>query len=304
MDNILELHNVSKIYGRGRTAVKANSNLNLQVKTGEIVLIMGPSGSGKTTLLSVAGLLLHPSEGQIIINGQDVTNLNQRQMAALRLHALGFIFQAYNLLGALNARENVEVVMNLAGMKGAKARQRAIELLTLLGLEHRLNHKPADLSGGEKQRVAIARALANNPPLILADEPTGNLDSKTGQEVMELLCCGLGRDQGRAIVIVTHDHRLNHKPADLSGGEKQRVAIARALANNPPLILADEPTGNLDSKTGQEVMELLCCGLGRDQGRAIVIVTHDHRLRQIADRVLWLEDGQLSDGNHHLLPMN
>lgn len=234
MDNILELHNVSKIYGRGRTAVKANSNLNLQVKTGEIVLIMGPSGSGKTTLLSVAGLLLHPSEGQIIINGQDVTNLNQRQMAALRLHALGFIFQAYNLLGALNARENVEVVMNLAGMKGAKARQRAIELLTLLGLEH----------------------------------------------------------------------RLNHKPADLSGGEKQRVAIARALANNPPLILADEPTGNLDSKTGQEVMELLCCGLGRDQGRAIVIVTHDHRLRQIADRVLWLEDGQLNDGNHHLLPMN
>ncbi len=234
MDNILELHNVSKIYGRGRTAVKANSNLNLQVKTGEIVLIMGPSGSGKTTLLSVAGLLLHPSEGQIIINGQDVTNLNQRQMAALRLHALGFIFQAYNLLGALNARENVEVVMNLAGMKGAKARQRAIELLTLLGLEH----------------------------------------------------------------------RLKHKPADLSGGEKQRVAIARALANNPPLILADEPTGNLDSKTGQEVMELLCCGLGRDQGRAIVIVTHDHRLRQIADRVLWLEDGQLSDGNHHLLPMN
>ena len=233
MDNILELHNVSKIYGRGRTAVKANSNLDLQVKTGEIVLIMGPSGSGKITLLSVAGLLLHPSEGQIIINGQDVTNLNQRQMAALRLHALGFIFQAYNLLGALNARENVEVVMNLAGMKGVKARQRAIELLTLLGLEH----------------------------------------------------------------------RLNHKPADLSGGEKQRVAIARALANNPPLILADEPTGNLDSKTGQEVMELLCCGLGRDQGRAIVIVTHDHRLRQIADRVLWLEDGQLSDGNYHLLPM-
>jgi putative ABC transport system ATP-binding protein len=208
MKNLLELNHVSKIYGSGHTAVHANDDINLQVKPGEIVLIMGPSGSGKTTLLSMAGLLLSPTEGDIRIADKDVTHLNQRQLAAIRLESLGFVFQAYNLLESLTAQENVEVVMNLAGKNKHKAQEKAVELLTLLGLGHRLHHKPADLSGGEKQRVAIARALANDPPLILADEPTGNLDSKTGQEVMELLCCGLGRDQGRSIIIVTHDHRL------------------------------------------------------------------------------------------------
>lgn len=203
----------------------ASHDVNLRVRPGEIVLIMGPSGSGKTTLLSMAGLLLSPTEGSIRVRGRDVTTLSGSQLSALRLRAIGFVFQAYNLLGALTARENVEIVLNLAGVKGAAARDRATGLLQMLGL-------------------------------------------------------------GR---------RLEHRPADLSGGEKQRVAIARALANDPPLILADEPTGNLDSKTGQEVMELLCCGLGREQGRAIVVVSHDHRLRQIADRVLWLEDGRLTD---------
>ncbi|NOY98439.1 MAG: ABC transporter ATP-binding protein [Chloroflexi bacterium] len=208
MDNVLELQSVTKTYGSGHTAVTAVRGADLRVRPGEIVLIMGPSGSGKTTLLSMAGLLLGPSAGHISVVGREVNGLSQRQLAALRLRKLGFVFQAYNLLGALTARENVELVMNLAGKRGAPARQRAGELLDMLGLGHRLNHRPADLSGGEKQRVAIARALANDPPLILADEPTGNLDSKTGREVMELLCCGLGRDQGRAIVIVTHDHRL------------------------------------------------------------------------------------------------
>ncbi len=222
----LDLRNVSKVYGTGHTAVRAVDGVDLQVTLGEIVLIMGPSGGGKTTLLSMAGLLLRPSGGEVWIGGKEASRLNERHLPALRLRTVGFVFQSYNLLGALTARENVEVVMNLAGVRGKAARQRAIELLEMLGL----------------------------------------------------------------------GHRLNHVPADLSGGERQRVAIARALANAPPLILADEPTGNLDSKTGREVMELLCCGLGRDQGRAIVIVTHDHRLRDIADRVLWLEDGRLSDG--------
>lgn len=232
--NVLELRNVSKTYGSGHTAVTASDDITLQIRPGEIVLIMGPSGSGKTTLLSMAGLLLQPSQGQILVGGRDVTRLNNRQRAALRLQSLGFVFQSYNLLGALTARENVELVLNMAGVKGTAARERATALLEMLGL----------------------------------------------------------------------GHRLHHKPADLSGGEKQRVAIARALANEPPLILADEPTGNLDSKTGQEVMELLCCGLGREQGRAIVIVTHDQRLRQIADRVLWLEDGRLMPltQEHHLAP--
>lgn len=208
MDNVLELNNVTKIYGSGRTAVEAAKHIDLQVKPGEIVLIMGPSGSGKTTILSIAGLLLQPSEGEITLAGRKINGLNQRDIATLRLKKLGFVFQAYNLLSALSARENVEVVMNLASVGGEAARQRAEELLTMLGLDHRFDHLPADLSGGEKQRVAIARALANDAPLILADEPTGNLDSETGREVMELLCCGLDRDQGRAIVIVTHDHRL------------------------------------------------------------------------------------------------
>jgi putative ABC transport system ATP-binding protein len=208
METVLELQSISKVYGSGHTVVKAVDDVDLNIKAGEIVLIMGPSGSGKTTLLSMAGLLLRPSEGKIRIEGQEVDGLKERQLAALRLRSVGFVFQAYNLLGALTARENVELVMNMAGVKGQAARQRATELLTSLGLDNRLEHRPADLSGGEKQRVAIARALANDAPVILADEPTGNLDSKTGREVMELLCCGLGRDEGRAIVVVTHDHRL------------------------------------------------------------------------------------------------
>lgn len=204
----LELKNLSKIYGTGDLAVKAVDNVDLQVNPGEIVLIMGPSGSGKTTLLSIAGLLLKPTQGEIWINGQEVTKLKNHQLPDFRLNSLGFVFQSYNLINSLTAQENVELVMNMAGIKGKRAQQRSTELLTMFGLEDRMHHHPADLSGGQKQRVAIARALANDAPLILADEPTGNLDSKTGYEVMELLCCGLGRDQGRSIVIVTHDHRL------------------------------------------------------------------------------------------------
>lgn len=204
----LELNKLSKIYGTGNTEVRAVDNVDMQVKPGEIVLIMGPSGSGKTTLLSMAGLLLKPTSGMVSVNGLQASMLKEQQLAALRLRTIGFVFQAYNLIASLSARENIELVMNLAGTKGIKAHQRASELLSLLGIERRADHLPADLSGGEKQRVAIARALANDPPLILADEPTGNLDSKTGFEVMELLCCGLGRDEGRSIVIVTHDHRL------------------------------------------------------------------------------------------------
>lgn len=208
MQNILQLRHISRSYGVGHTIVHAVNDVSLDVRAGEITLIMGPSGSGKTTLLSMAGLLLQPTEGSILIKGQDTTSLSQSERAALRLRTLGFVFQSYNLLGSLTARENVELVMNMAGKKGKVARERSLDLLAMLGMRDRADHLPAELSGGEKQRVAIARAIANNPVLILADEPTGNLDSKTGHDVMELLCCGIGRDQGRAIVIVTHDHRL------------------------------------------------------------------------------------------------
>lgn len=204
----LELKNLNKVFGAGNTAVHAVDNVDLKVRRGEIVLIMGPSGSGKTTLLSIAGLLLKPTSGIVKVDGQVASTMNEYQLARIRLRSIGFVFQAYNLVASLSACENIELVMNMAGIKGIKAHERAIELLSLLRLGDRANHLPADLSGGQKQRVAIARALANDPPLILADEPTGNLDSKTGTDVMELLCCGLGRDQGRSIVIVTHDHRL------------------------------------------------------------------------------------------------
>jgi len=208
MESLLELNAVSKVYGSGRTAVTAAQDINLSVVPGEIVLIMGPSGSGKTTMLSIAGLLLSPTTGTITIGGNKIDGLSQAQIAALRLKNLGFVFQSYNLLSALSAQENVEIVMSLAGTSKKISQSRAIDLLTRLGLEKRLDHLPGDLSGGEKQRVAIARALANDASLILADEPTGNLDKKTGREVMELLCCGLGRKDERSIVIVTHDQRL------------------------------------------------------------------------------------------------
>jgi putative ABC transport system ATP-binding protein len=208
MASVLKLKDVSRIYGEGRTAVEAVDNVSLAVKPGEIVLIMGPSGSGKTTLLSLAGLLLTPTSGAIWLDNQMVNELPARELPQIRLRKIGFVFQAYNLLSALTSRENVELVLNLAGTRGVAARERATTLLSQLGLAERLDHKPSDLSGGEKQRVAIARALANDPKLILADEPTGNLDSKTGRAVMDLLCNDIGLDRGRSMVIVTHDHRL------------------------------------------------------------------------------------------------
>jgi len=210
MDAILEMQNVSKTYGSGHTAVLAVNEASFKIMPGEIVLIMGPSGSGKTTLLSMAGLLLKPTAGKILMGNLEINGKSQRQLADLRLHKLGFIFQAYNLLGALSAKENVEVVLNLTGQGGQAASERASKLLDRLGLARRMHHLPADLSGGEKQRVAIARALVNDPPIILADEPTGNLDSKTGQEVMELFCHGLGREEGRAMIIVTHNPRFEN----------------------------------------------------------------------------------------------
>jgi len=205
MSAILEMESVSKTYGKGHAAVQAVDQASMKIEPGEIVLIMGPSGSGKTTLLSMVGLLLKPTQGRLLINGEVINGKSQRQMADLRLRTLGFIFQAYNLLSALNARENVEIVLNMAGNGGKAASTYAAELLDKLGLGSRKHHLPADLSGGEKQRVAIARALANDPQLILADEPTGNLDSKTSEEVMELFCHGMGREQGRSMIIVTHN---------------------------------------------------------------------------------------------------
>ncbi len=205
--NILELKSVSKSYGSGRTQIEAVRDVNLEVRRGEIVLIMGPSGSGKTTMLSMAGGLLAPTSGEIIMGGQPLGDLDSRGISELRLRHVGFVFQAFNLLAGLSALENVALVMNLAGRRDSSVERDSKKLLARLGLERRLGHVPADLSGGEKQRVALARALANDPPLILADEPTGNLDSKSGREVMDMLA-GLAREENKAVVIVTHDPRI------------------------------------------------------------------------------------------------
>ena len=220
----LQVKHVSKRYGSGVTEVTAVQDVSLAVAPGEIVLIMGPSGSGKTTLLSMLGALLKPSQGEINLNSKNISAMAEKRLPDIRLRQFGFIFQDFNLLSALTALENVAIAAELTGMKGSASRKKAATLLTELGLGERLNYLPEKLSGGEKQRVAIARALINDPALILADEPTANLDSKIGHEIMRLL---------------------------------RRIA--------------------------------------KEQGRSVVIVSHDQRIKDIADRVLWLEDGQFKN---------
>jgi putative ABC transport system ATP-binding protein len=220
----LDVRDVTKRFGDGETGVVAVRGVSLAVEPGEIVLIMGPSGSGKTTLLSMMGALLKPTDGSIHLDGTVISELSEGRLPDIRLRQFGFIFQDFNLLSALSVVENVAIVAELAGLKGRAARDKATALLTDLGLVERLDFLPEKLSGGEKQRVAIARALINDPTLILADEPTANLDSKIGHEIMRLL---------------------------------------RTIA--------------------------------KEQGRSVVIVSHDQRIRDIADRVLWLEDGAFKD---------
>ena len=203
----LDVRHVTKRYGDGETAVTAVRDVSLAVEPGEIVLIMGPSGSGKTTLLSMMGALLRPTSGGIHLDGTALSELSEGRLPAIRLRQFGFIFQDFNLLSALTIRENVALVAELSGTKRPAARAKATSILTELGLGARLDFLPEKLSGGEKQRVAIARALINDPTLILADEPTANLDSKIGHEIMRLLR-GIAKDQGRSVVIVSHDQRI------------------------------------------------------------------------------------------------
>ena len=220
--DILNVSGLTKVFGHGETEVRAVDGVDLTIRAGELVLVMGPSGSGKTTLLTMVGGLLRPTSGAIAIDGVDIASLDGGRLTEVRRNTVGFIFQSFNLWESLSVRENVELALNIGGLNGGAARQRARTLLESLGLGHRLNFRSRDLSGGEKQRVSIARALANEPRLLLADEPTANLDSKHGHEVMQLL---------------------------------RRIA---------------------------------------DEGdRAVLVVSHDQRIREVADRVLWLEDGRL-----------
>ncbi len=207
IDRAVELYHATKVYGSKHTSVVAVNDVSLHVELGEIIVIMGPSGSGKTTLIQLIGALLTPTSGDVIINGRNLNGLSKKELSRIRREEIGFVFQSPNLLSALTAIQNVEVVLNLAGVKGANARYRAEQLLKQMGLGERVNHRPSQLSGGEQQRVAIARALANNPQIILADEPTANLDSKTGHEVIRLLR-NIAKEQGKTIIIATHDLRI------------------------------------------------------------------------------------------------
>ncbi len=206
-DPAFHVTGLTKTFGQGELAVTAVGGVDLDVHPGEVVLLMGPSGSGKTTLLLMLGAMLRPTAGVIQVDGLDIARAPQRRLPSLRARRFGFIFQDFNLLSALTVAENVELACNLAGTTGHPAHQRARALLERVGLGHRLGFRPEQLSGGEKQRVAIARALANNPPVILADEPTANLDSAIGRQVARLLR-QLATADHRAVVIVSHDTRL------------------------------------------------------------------------------------------------
>ncbi len=203
----LVLDRVSKVYGEGPTAVVAVREVSLQLTGGRFLLLMGPSGSGKTTLLLLMGCLLKPTQGRLFLFEHEASALDERTLPLLRRRYIGFVFQTFNLFPALTALENVELALNLKGLTGRAARQQATELLRRVGLGDRLHFLPRDLSGGEKQRVALARALAGDPPIILADEPTGMLDSQTGRQIVELLR-EIARSDDRLVFMVTHDQRV------------------------------------------------------------------------------------------------
>ena len=201
---IIETRGLVKTYMEAGQPLTVLKGIDLIVEPGEMLAIMGPSGSGKSTLLNMIGALDRPTSGKVFINGVDVSTLNDNQLASLRNKQVGFIFQQYNLVHRMDALGNVELPMAIGGISRGKRVVRAKELLTLMGLGDRIDHKPNQMSGGEQQRVAIARALANDPPLLLCDELTGNLDSKTGQEIMGILR-KLNKDFGKTFVLITHD---------------------------------------------------------------------------------------------------
>lgn len=225
---IASLAGVSKIYGSGETQVNALEDADLSIYPGEILLIEGPSGSGKTTLISILGLLLSPTRGDVFVHGQRVTGLPQRELPAIRASTFGFIFQGFNLFPALTAVENVAIAIKMKNPRARNADAEARRLLMSVGLDNRMHHKPGDLSGGQKQRVAIARALGGNPPIVVGDEPTAALDTKTALGVMATLR-DLASSQGRAVVVVTHDPRLERFADRVARVEDGRVVAVDTI---------------------------------------------------------------------------
>ena len=255
---VLDAQNLARRFGEGAASVDAVRDLDLVVHAGEIVLIMGPSGSGKTTLLTMLGGLLRPSDGTISVDGQELGELSESQLPELRAHSFGFIFQDFNLMPSLSARENVEIALNIAGVHGAEAHRRAGELLERLGLGERMDFRPEQLSGGEKQRVAIARALANEPTLILADEPTANLDSHHGHEVMRELR-RIAKDEQRSVVIVSHDERLKDIADRVLWLEDGRFARQDELVTDPVCGMSLDRADARYSMEVDGVTHFFCC---------------------------------------------
>ena len=220
---ILETRAVSKIFGEGEAKVAALEAASVYLSKDEVLLIMGPSGSGKTTLLSIMGCILRPTSGEVLVHGSNISTYKERELANIRRCYFGFVFQAFNLFRSLTAQENVEVVLRMKGRSKQKVHAEAADLLERVGLARRAHAYPRDLSGGEKQRTAIARALAGDPPIILADEPTANLDSKTGRDILQLLRSH-AKDLHKAVAIVSHDPKVEevaHRVIILEDGRLQ-----------------------------------------------------------------------------------
>ena len=215
---VVEAKELKRIYHMGEVEVPALDGVSFKIRRGETVAIMGPSGSGKSTLMNILGCLDRPTSGSYQLDGVDVANMDEEELAAVRSRKVGFIFQSFNLLPRISALDNVELPLRYAGMGAGQRRARAIEALQSVGLGNRLNHRPNELSGGQQQRVAIARALVNRPSIVMADEPTGNLDSKAGKEIIDLLL-EFNSQRGVTLIIVTHDPEI--------GRQAQRVIQIR-----------------------------------------------------------------------------
>ncbi len=218
MDSVVEARDLTKVYKMGEVEVQALRGASLNIERGEVVAIMGPSGSGKTTLMNILGCLDRPTSGEYVLDGEPVATLNDDQLANIRNHKVGFVFQSFNLLSRQSALSNVELPLRYAGLVNGGRRGRAQAALEAVGLGERIHHRPMELSGGQQQRVAIARAIVNNPAIIMADEPTGNLDSKVGKEIMSLLL-NLNKERGTTLIIITHDPTI--------GAQAQRIIHIR-----------------------------------------------------------------------------
>lgn len=247
-EQVLKIENLQKTFTLGKRQVQALSNVNIQVNRGDFVAIMGPSGSGKTTLLNIIGCIDKPSKGKVILDGIEIGKMSESQLYKIRRDKMGFIFQSFNLLPYLNARENVELPMEGKVKSKAERKQKASQLLAMVGLSGRENHRPNRLSAGEQQRVAIARALANDPAIILADEPTGNLDSKNKQEIAKLLA-NLNLTRKTTIIMVTHDSQV--------GLQTQRMLLlkdGKIMKEKQGLLLSRKP--NNIHKESDDFLEL------------------------------------------------